>query len=48
MKRLESYISNYGFDEEIINQKIESLSGGEKNILQLAKVSASKCKHVAS
>ncbi|WPC42747.1 ABC-F family ATP-binding cassette domain-containing protein [Clostridium sp. JS66] len=36
------YISNYGFDEEIINQKIESLSGGEKNILQLAKVSASK------
>ncbi|MBW6411016.1 ABC-F family ATP-binding cassette domain-containing protein [Clostridium weizhouense] len=39
---VESYISNYDFDEEIINQKIESLSGGEKNILQLAKVSASK------
>ncbi|GKX65310.1 ABC-F family ATP-binding cassette domain-containing protein [Inconstantimicrobium mannanitabidum] len=39
---VESYISNYGFDEEIINQKIGSLSGGEKNILQLAKVSASK------
>ena len=42
MKRLKSYISNYGFEEEIINQKIGSLSGGEKNILQLAKVSASK------
>jgi len=39
---IRSYISNYDFDEEIINQKIESLSGGEKNILQLAKISASK------
>lgn len=39
---VETYISNYDFDEEIINQKIESLSGGEKNILQLAKISASK------
>ncbi|MFT9493939.1 ABC-F family ATP-binding cassette domain-containing protein [Anaerosolibacter sp.] len=39
---IRSYISNYGFDEEIITQKIESLSGGEKNLLQLAKVSASK------
>jgi len=38
---IKSYISNYGFEEEIINQKIGSLSGGEKNILQLAKVSAS-------
>ena len=36
------YISNYGFEEEIINQKIGALSGGEKNLLQLAKVSASK------
>jgi len=41
-EEVESYISNYDFDEEIINQKIESLSGGEKNILQLAKVSISK------
>ena len=41
-EEIKSYISNYDFDEEIINQKIESLSGGEKNILQLAKVSASK------
>lgn len=37
-----SYISHYGFEGEIVNQKIASLSGGEKNILQLAKVSASK------
>jgi len=35
------YISGYGFEEEYINQKIGSLSGGEKNMLQLAKVSAS-------
>lgn len=37
-----SFISNYGFEGEIVNQKIASLSGGEKNMLQLAKVSASK------
>ena len=36
-----SYISTYSFEEGILNQKIGSLSGGEKNILQLAKVSAS-------
>jgi ATP-binding cassette, subfamily F, member 3 len=39
---IRSYISGYGFEGEIVNQKIASLSGGEKNILQLAKVSASK------
>ncbi|WP_300385686.1 ABC-F family ATP-binding cassette domain-containing protein [Clostridium sp.] len=37
-----SYLSNYGFEEDLINQKIGSLSGGEKNILQLAKISAGK------
>ena len=36
------YVARYGFDADILTQKIESLSGGEKNILQLAKVSASK------
>ncbi|MBO3444583.1 ABC-F family ATP-binding cassette domain-containing protein [Clostridium sp. CCUG 7971] len=36
------YISNYGFGQDFIEQKIKSLSGGEKNILQLAKVSSSK------
>ena len=36
------YLGRYGFDADILTQKIDSLSGGEKNILQLAKVSASK------
>jgi ATP-binding cassette subfamily F protein 3 len=35
-----AYCSNYGFEEKILTQKIESLSGGEKNILQFAKISA--------
>jgi len=39
---IKSHISNYGFEGEIVNQKIGSLSGGEKKMLQLAKVSASK------
>jgi ATP-binding cassette subfamily F protein 3 len=39
---IKSYISNYGFEGEILDQKIGSLSGGEKNVLQLAKVSASR------
>lgn len=39
---IKSFISSYGFEDETIDQKIGSLSGGEKNILQLAKVSASK------
>ncbi|WP_434799475.1 ABC-F family ATP-binding cassette domain-containing protein [Terrisporobacter vanillatitrophus] len=36
------YVGKYGFDADILTQNIKSLSGGEKNILQLAKVSASK------
>ncbi|WIV21499.1 ATP-binding cassette domain-containing protein [Paenibacillus polygoni] len=39
---IRSYIANYGFEGEILTQKIGSLSGGEKNLLQLAKVSATK------
>lgn len=39
---IRSYISKYGFEEETMNQNIGSLSGGEKNILQLAKISASQ------
>ncbi|WP_019914608.1 ABC-F family ATP-binding cassette domain-containing protein [Paenibacillus sp. HW567] len=38
---IRSYLSDYDFEGEILDQKIESLSGGEKNMLQLAKVSAS-------
>lgn len=37
-----AYLLGYGFEGEILNQRIDSLSGGEKNLLQLAKVSASK------
>lgn len=39
---IKSCISNYGFDKEMINQKIGALSGGEKNMLQLAKISNKK------
>lgn len=36
-----SHISKYGFeDEELLNQKISSLSGGEQNMLKIAKISA--------
>lgn len=38
--KIRSYLLNYGIDEEILDQKIGSLSGGEKNLVQLAKVSA--------
>jgi len=38
---IELCLSVYGFDKDIINQKISSLSGGEKNMLQLAKISSS-------
>ncbi len=41
VSEIKSYLSGYGFDEDI-NQKIGSLSGGEKNLLQLAKLSHSK------
>lgn len=37
-----SYIADYGFEEDVLGQKIASLSGGEKNILQLAKISTTK------
>jgi ATP-binding cassette subfamily F protein 3 len=40
-QEIKSYLSNYCFNDKLINQKIGSLSGGEKNILQLAKVSSS-------
>jgi len=35
------YLAGYGFEDKILNHKIDALSGGEKNILQLAKISAS-------
>lgn len=35
------YLSGYGFDEDLMERKIEYLSGGEKNLLQLAMISKS-------
>ena len=46
--RLETYqeirkhLADFGFAGEIVDQKIASLSGGEKNMLQLAKISAGR------
>ncbi|MDF2888970.1 MAG: transporter ATP-binding protein [Lacrimispora sp.] len=39
---ISSYLSNYAFDASVLQQKIGALSGGEKNMLQLAKISAGK------
>lgn len=38
---IKNHILDYGFDEKVLDQKIGALSGGEKNILQLAKVAIS-------
>lgn len=37
-RQVKSYLSQFDFDTDILSQKIASLSGGEKNILQLAKI----------
>jgi ATP-binding cassette subfamily F protein 3 len=37
-EQVRSYLSKYGFEEETLNQKIGQMSGGEKNLLQLAKI----------
>jgi len=39
---IKSYLRTYEVDTDHLKRKIESLSGGEKNILQIAKISASK------
>ena len=33
------YLKTYGFEEELAYNRVENLSGGEKNLLQLAKIS---------
>lgn len=38
---IKSHLKNYGFEDEILHQKIGALSGGEKNLLQLAKIATS-------
>lgn len=41
-QEIQLYLLNYGFEEDILNQKIGALSGGEKNLIQLAKITANK------
>ena len=36
---IKEYLEGYNFAEELLNQKIGTLSGGEKNLIQLAKIS---------
>lgn len=38
-EEIASYLKDYGFEDEMLTQKISALSGGEKNLLQLAKIS---------
>lgn len=39
-QEVQDYLEKYGFEEDDIYQRIRILSGGEKNLLQLAKISA--------
>ncbi|MDW7661129.1 MAG: ATP-binding cassette domain-containing protein [Bacillota bacterium] len=39
---IRSHVARYGFNEDVLDRKIRTLSGGEKNILQIAKISAQK------
>lgn len=39
--QIREYVKAYGFEGEVLEQRVSSLSGGEKNILQLAKISTS-------
>ena len=38
---IREYLTDYNFQGEVLEQRIGSLSGGEKNILQMAKISTS-------
>ncbi len=39
---IRDYLKEYCFDEDTLNNKISMLSGGEQNLLQLAKIAVSK------
>ena len=39
-KQVQEFLKDYYFTEEMLNQRIEQLSGGEQNLLQLAKIAA--------
>ncbi len=40
-EHIENYLSDFGFEQEMLDDKISSLSGGEKNTLQMAKIGSS-------
>lgn len=41
-EKIKEYLAGYCFEEETLNQKIGQLSGGEQNLLQLAKIATSE------
>ena len=41
-EQIEDYLTGYCFDPDSLHRKIDHLSGGEKNLLQLAKIGAGK------
>ena len=41
-KEVKEYLAKYFFPEEVLDNRIGILSGGEKNLLQLAKISVGK------
>ena len=41
-KEIENYLEQYGFEGDTLNQKISELSGGEKDLIQLAVLSLEK------
>ncbi len=40
-EQIQAYLKNYCFEEDSLDQKIGQLSGGEQNLLQLAKIAVS-------
>ena len=41
-EQIEKYLQAYCFDQDSLGRKVKNLSGGEKNLLQLAKLAAGK------
>lgn len=41
-EKVQEFLKDYYFDEEMLSERIEQLSGGEKNLLQLAKIALGK------
>ena len=40
--QVQEFLKDYYFDEEMLSERIEQLSGGEKNLLQLARIALGK------